>query len=287
MNYISYCLFDTKNINQRMHRDWDIHRTEIDRYWYNIPANFIINSNLYPDFKIKLYISENYTSHPLYPLLQLLGKQDNFSLNVIKTKYNNTEPTMWRMIPLWNEDTENLLCRDIDSLPTINEVKATKEFLNSDFLIHTMRTHRNHNAYPTKILAGLCGFKKEVVEHIPIKNFSDYYKKSNGGWGVDQNTLIEIFYANIADKKNLFLDSPIKTDIHDVRMNDDTGYIDFTQNDYKHELLTFIDSFTTWSGEPIDFRKDNLKQLLEFDYKECELLKNFFAENEEIKNFYL
>jgi hypothetical protein len=287
MNYISYCLFDTKNIHQRAHRDWDIHRMEQDRYWYNIPASYIINSVLYPDFKIKLYISENFTSHPLFPLLQFLDKQDNFILKVVKANYNNTEPTMWRMIPLWDDETENLLCRDIDSLPTINEIKATKEFLSSDYLIHTMRTHRNHNAYPTKILAGLCGFKKDVVNHIPIKNFIDYYKHSNGGWGVDQNTLIKIFYTDIQDKKGLFLDSPIKTETHDVRMNNECGFIDFTKNDYSHELLTFIDSFTEWAGEPIDFRKNNLQQLLNFEYKECELLKEFLEKTEEIKNFYL
>jgi hypothetical protein len=260
---------------------------EQDRYWYNIPASYILNTLLYPDFTIRLYISENYTTHPLYPFLEFLNKQDNFKLSVIKANYNNTEPTMWRMIPLWDEDTDVLLCRDIDSLPTINEIKATKEFLKSDFLIHTMRTHRNHNAHPTRILAGLCGFKKDVLKYVPVESFVDYYKFSNGGWGVDQNTLIKLFYTDIQDKKNLFLDSPIKTELHDVRMNPETGYIDFIENDYEHELLTFIDKFTQWSGEPIDFRKDNLKQLLDFDYKECEAIKSFLKQNEKIKDFYL
>lgn len=287
MNYISYCLFNTVNVNQRIHRDWDNHRMEQDRYWYNIPAMYIANSILYPDFKIVLYITENITQHPLYPLLQFLSKQDNFVLNVIEgLSYNNTEPTMYRMHPLWNEETDILLCRDIDSLPTINEVKATYSFIESNYLIHTMRTHRQHNSHATNILAGLCGFKKDVINYTDVKNFDNYYKYSSGNWGVDQNVLIEFFYNRIKDKKTLFLDSPIKTELHNVRMNNEVGFIDFRKHNYEHELLTYIDKYTQWSGEPIDFRKQ-LKGLLDFDYKECNTLKEFIENNELIKKFYL
>lgn len=288
MNVISYSLFGTKNIQQRLHRDWDIYRQEEDRYWYNIPAIYIINSIIYDDFVMKLYVSENISEHRLYPLLKELNKRDNFFLYKTDISYTNTEPTMWRMIPLWDKETDILLCRDIDSLPTINEVKATKTFIDSNYLIHTMRTHRNHNSNPTRILAGLCGFKKEVLkEVININNFSDYYKYSSGGWGCDQNTLISIFYNQVKDKKKYFMDSPIKTETHNVIGNPETSTIDYNLNNYNHEVLNFIDSYTIWSGEPIDFRKDKLKKLLEFDYKECSFIIDIIQNNDELKNFYL
>ncbi len=288
MNVISYSLFKTKNIQQRLHRDWDKYRQEEDRYWYNIPAMYIINSIIYNDFVMKVYVSENISEHRLYPLLTELNKRDNFVLYKTNIEYKNTEPTMWRMMPLWNKDTDILLCRDIDSLPTINEIKATKAFIDSDYLIHTMRTHRNHNSQPTRILAGLCGFKKNVVGTITkINKFEDYYKYSSGGWGCDQNTLISLFYEQVQDKKKHFMDSALKTEIHDVRPNELTGHLDHNLNDYQHEILDFIDAYTEWSGEPIDFRKDKLLNLLAFDYDECSFINDLFDNNEEIKKFYL
>ena len=80
---------------------------------------------------------------------------------------------MWRMIPYW-KGVDILLCRDIDSLPSINEVKATKTFIESDYSIHTMRTHTQHNSYNTRILAGLCGFKPKMIEEDIPKTFNEY-----------------------------------------------------------------------------------------------------------------
>lgn len=219
-----------------------------------------------------------------------MEKQNNFILKIIKSDYKNTEPTMWRMIPLWFNNINVLLCRDIDSLPTKNEVKATKSFIESKYLIHSIRSHRQHNSHNTRLLAGLCGFKKEVLnlEELSIyKTFIDYYKHNNSGWGCDQDTLINLFYTNIKNKKDIILDTPLKTDIHDVIPNTEISFIDYTKNEYEHEILTFIDSFTIWSGEPIDFRKDKLKQLLNFDYKECYIVKEILENNEVLKNFYL
>lgn len=279
-------MFDTLNMAQRMHRDWDMYRAETDRYWYNIPAVYVVNSLLYPDFRMELYVSEGIKQHPLFSLLLKLNKRDNFSLYVSKQKYRNTEPTMWRMIPLWKDDCDILLCRDIDSLPTKDEYKATISFIESDFLIHTMRSHRQHNSPATRMLAGLCGFKKGILPHISVSSFAEYYRRSTAGWGCDQNTLIDIFYNKIKDKKTVFLDSALKTETHDVVRNTETGYIDSGSTEYTHEVLDYIDKYTTWAGEPIDFRKEKLKSLLNFDYEPCRYMSEIL-EDEKLREFYV
>ena len=289
MKIISYSLFDTNNIHQRSHRDWDLHWEEVDRYWYNIPAMYIINSNIYNDFTINLYISESIKDHKLYSLLEALDKQDNFNLIVVDRNYSNTEPTMWRMIPVW-ENCDIVLCRDIDSLPTNKEVFATRSFIDSDFSIHNIRSHSQHNSNITNILAGLCGFKPNYIHKnniINIKDFETYYKYANPGWGCDQIALTDIFYDNIKDIKNTFLDSAITTKTHHIDKNIKTGYINFESYEYEDELLDFIDEFTVWSGEPIDFRKSKLEELLKFDYKECDIIKKILDNNSELCKFYL
>lgn len=292
MKVISYSLFKTKNINQRIHRDWDKYRLEEDRYWYNIPALYIINSIIYKDFEMRLYVSENITTHPMFSLLLELNKQDNFKMIRVKTDYNNTEPTMWRMIPFW-QDVDILLCRDIDSLPTIKEVKATMTFIDSDYLIHTMRTHRQHNSFATRVLAGLCAFKpKEIINKklidSNINNFVDYYKRSGNNWGCDQNTLIDIFYSKIEDKMKYFLDSPITTDIHKVNRHNDVGFVDFEKYELESiDILEEIDKHTEWSGEPIKFIGDKLKTILEFDYPVCKVVSDILNNDEMLKKTYL
>lgn len=287
MKVISYCLFDTVDMNQRNHRGWDIFKNDLHRYWYNIPAMYIINSIIYKEFETRVYISESITNHEIYPLLTELSKNDNFKIIKIDLKYNNTEPTMWRMMPYWDDNVEIVLCRDIDSLPSINEIKATKTFIETDYSIHTMRTHSAHNNYETRLLAGLCGFKpsKLTNEDIP-KTFDEYYNFSTLNWGCDQNTLIEFFYKRITNKQN-FLDSPISTNAHTVSLHDDVTYIDFTNYEIGIDILNYIDQYTVWSGEPIDFRGDKLSRLLEFDYKECDIVKTIMRDNPFVKNFYM
>lgn len=284
MNVISYCLFETKNISQRTHRDWDIYKMEIDRYWYNIPSVYIANNLIYPDFTMKMYISSNLENHPLYPLLNELSKQNNFMLYKSKANYNNTEPTMWRMIPYWDKDTDILLCRDIDSLPTMNEVAITRQFMESQYLIHTMRTHKHHTNHNTSILAGLCGFKpKQLSDIISVKSFQEYFGFSNGRWGCDQDTLIEIFYDRI-DKEKYFLDSPISTNIHNVPKKSGVGYLDIDTLKIKDdEFIKYIDSLTVWSGEPIDSRGEKLKELMKYDNG---VINNIFDKYEKIREFY-
>lgn len=287
MNCISYCLFTPLNKDEKFHREWDDFRTQNNRYWFNIPALFVVNSILYPDFKIKLFISKSISSHPLFPLLKELDKQDNFETIIIEKGYKNTEPTMWRMIPLWDKTTSILLCRDIDSIPTEMEVNVTRQFIDSTFLIHTIRSHRQHNNSLTRMLAGLSGFKKDCLRLIKIKSFEEYYQSSSEKWGCDQDTLIKYFYSKVRKKRKYFLDSALSTNIHKVKKNWRTGSLNYVKVDENQKIYDVIDSHTKWSGQPIDFRKNKLIELLQLGYPQCELISSILNSNNILRSFYL
>lgn len=255
MNVISYCLFK-KLINQS-HRDWDLYRNEEERYWYNIPLMVLVNKLAYPDFTIKIYVSNNITSDYKFNLLLELEKLNLIKIIVVDVEYNSTQPSMFRLIPYFDTDTDYLLCRDIDSLPKIDEILQTYEFLKSKYVIHTMRSHRQHNAINTRMLAGLCGFNVKSCRNygfLPYSDFSEYYSiNSNDLWGCDQNALIRFFYLNIVDKKGLFLDSPLKTDIHNVLPFNDVAQLPSSGN-IDDTILIEVDKLSIWAGEPIDSR---------------------------------
>ena len=121
---ISYCFFTPKNLHKEM-RFWDLYNT-YDRYWYNIPALMAVNSIIYPNAKIKIHLSEEIKSNPLFEILDKISENmSNVELVFMPYEYTNTEPTMWRYKPLFDKESDVVLCRDIDSLPNEDEIKST------------------------------------------------------------------------------------------------------------------------------------------------------------------
>src|SRR3954469_14274284 len=141
--YVSYSLF-TQKARHGMHRWWDAHEHEQDRYWYNVPFLPIVNGLFYPGSITRVHVDPSTRNHSLYPMLKRLS--DRGLLEVIECGYpfQNTEPTFWRLQPIWSADYDLVLCRDIDSLPNTREAQATLAFAASPFLIQAMRTHFLH-----------------------------------------------------------------------------------------------------------------------------------------------
>src|SRR5512133_3508480 len=103
MNMISTVLFGTQT-----------------RYWYTLLTSMIANLELYKR-SVRLYIAADVRSHPISGILDNLS--DNLPIQVfeIPGAYTATEPSMWRLRPLWESSIEHdfsFLCRDIDSVPT-------------------------------------------------------------------------------------------------------------------------------------------------------------------------
>jgi len=290
MNIISYSFFEPKIIHR--HRDWDKFNKS-DRYWYNIPALIAINSLVYPDFKIKFHISENILNNKLYVLFKECVKKYNIEVEVIKRDYINTEPTIWRYKPLIEKECEILLCRDIDSIPTTDEILATYYFIGNDkYDVTTIRSHKNHKIPQTIMLAGLCSFRpKNINLNYDFDKFLNTFSKSN--WGIDQNFLIHTFTNDINFTKTKFLDSRLNSRNHQIENPliecdsfDEKYYKDNVDVVLSNTILNLLDSYTEWPGEPIDIRGEKLISLLKEDnslHKMLEILEG----DEILKDFYL
>ena len=142
----------------------------------------------------------------------------------------------------------------------------------------------------TRILAGLCGFKPLQIEFLG-DNFDSYYESvKDVGYGVDQDSIIEIFDRKdwLADN---FLDCSISTDKHTVG----TALFPCTQRtekDYQHKcdhdiMFDIINERVDWAGEPTDFRGAITDRLLQLRYKEFKTLKEIFDNvSKPVKKFY-
>lgn len=190
MNIISYSLFGDRLL-----------------YWRLIPLLIVANETFFPDFKMRFHVLSEIEQHPIYPLLKTLSEKTTMvELKIIEKPYKGLEPTIWRMMPLWDPDVHYLFSRDLDSLPCSEEIRAIRVFIKSGLLVHGIRSHPAHDI---RLLAGLCGFKcPELVRKLGI-SFERYMSSNrshkDGRRGCDQE-LLQIFFSGFIDQS---LDSPI------------------------------------------------------------------------------
>lgn len=287
MNIISYSFFEPKQIyNDRF---WDKFNNK-DRYWYNIPAMVLLNKLIYPDFDITIHISSNVKENPLFEILAKLESIGIVNLVEIDREYSGTEPTLWRYKPLLDKSCDILLCRDIDSLPTNDEIRSTIFFINSEYKVSTIRSHTNHTTPSTIILAGLCGFRPKSI-NLPIK-FEELINMK-GNWGLDQSFLINSFIKDQEWTSVNFLDSKLSSVSHKVRNPlirctsfDESYYRENVKLEIDDKILKLLDKSTSWSGEPIDFRKGKLEELIDMKV-EFGYMRDIINSNDKLKSFYL
>ena len=288
MNYISYSLFGKK-----------------ERYWFPVPYVIIANRIIYPNFDIIFYVSKDATEHIGFQMLSLLSRMDTrIKVEVISSPYINTEPATWRMRPLWYDDADFVLCRDLDAAPTTFEVKASYYFINSrKYAIHGIRSYYTHS---TPLMAGLCGFNVPLLRgmRMLVPSFEEYvnYGKAynvncpDWAWGSDQELLRKYFFQRrrcLASMKST-LDTPVGSapkNIGGFRFqrakkekydNVDLSFIEYP------EVLSIGDSIHhDFIASPFtSITKDDLCKVLELDSNISMAVREIIRSNQRIKTLY-
>ena len=286
---LSYCLFDPFNIH--VHRTWDEHNLDKTRYWFNIPALYITNKVLYPDYEMKIFINNSLTYNPLFKLLEKL----DITIEEVDLKFTNTsEPMMWRLIPIWDGNYDCVFLRDIDSIPNYQEYVSTTYFAKSKFAIQTLRSHENHyHEMGCDILGGLCGFKPSKIEHKP-KSFKEYYEsRMDMPWAQDQFMLSHTFIQQQSPLflETNFLDCPIDNQKRKAPFPHSVIPYSLFKNEekdlIKRKVLSIVkeSSLADWAGQPCDARGEVLNKFLELDCDASRLVKETL-DDKVLKDFY-
>jgi len=94
--------------------------------------------------------------------------------------------------------------------------------------------------------------------------------------------------------KDRFLDSPLSNRDHRVGnplipcvSHREDFYREQIKLDVKDELISILDRFTVWAGEPVDIRGDKLRELLSIGYDEFKIISEIINSNDQLKDFYL
>ena len=282
MNIISYSLFG-----------------EDRSYFYPLPYIIAANSIIYSGFKNVIYIHKQSLDIDLSIFLKELQilKPDILELKIIDCPYKNLQPTLWRMMPLWDKNVDILLCRDVDSATTSMEAKSVYTFMRSDYMIHGIRSYKLHS---TKLMAGLCGFKCNTIRNecnFLTKSFDDYVEYCRGinpdfTWGCDQKILDYFFYKN-NHMDNKTFDDPVQTAPLNVsgfcpgridrRIIENTD-LSFIENKQALDIGDTVHDFIASPFKRIE--KYHIHKMLDINCDNCKCIKDIILKHENTKIFW-
>ena len=122
--------------------------------------------------------------------------------------------------------------------------------------------------------------------------YYSHFKSSH--WGLDQNSLINLFVRDQNWISNCFLDSPINSDSHKIgnclipatSLNESFYRQNVKIDDIPSEVLDILNVETKWAGEPTNLRGDKLRNLLNMDIHKFNLMRDIIESDDELKNFY-
>lgn len=271
------------------------------RYWYTVLPAIIANLELYPGWSIRLHTTKDALQHPSSDILHKLASAlpDRFQVYSFLDAYQDQEPSMWRMRPLWDTNVDRFLCRDVDSVPSTHEIQAVRIWLRSN---HSIQSIRSYHLHTTLLMAGLCGFHNPPLQILrdQVPTFDDYvdiYKKHssnpNFAWGCDQE-MLKMMFGGILPQ---ILDFPIGdcpyhcAPISHVKKEDTYAESLF---DLHQGLLEICDGITRipwgefegFAGRPHGDFRPYLAKILDLPLETCQITKQIFHDNPSIKSFY-
>lgn len=184
MNIISYALFGYNQKNEGF---------DFNTYLRGFMINVRLARLIYPDFQIRLHLDKN-----TYTAFKSLFDSLPIQLEIL-----NEEPLckamLWRMKPLFDENVEVVLCRDLDSPITYREAQAVKYWMNKDKAAHAITDSVSHDV---PMLGGMIGFKRRYFKDYT--GFSSWDEMVNGSGldyskkGTDQTMLTNKVYPCFA-----------------------------------------------------------------------------------------
>lgn len=118
----------------------------------------------FPDWSVRIYHDDTVPQTTL-DALSLFGH-----VKLIKV-HDRTYGMFWRFRPLFEDNLEAVMIRDLDSRITWRDARCVKEWLESPYRLSVIRDHEEH--YKVPILGGLFGMKGGPLpcELLQVMNF--------------------------------------------------------------------------------------------------------------------
>ena len=162
-----------------------------EKYCKGLLKNLECIQNIFSDFLVWVYIGDNVNEKTISDI----SKFEN--TKIIFTNEKGHINKFFRFFPIDNTNVEICIVRDADSRIYDRDVSCIKDFFNSEKLFHIIRDHPNHHTW--KIMAGMWGIKKGLVDNIKILYEKWKEQKSIIDFWDDQIFLSDILHPLVKD----------------------------------------------------------------------------------------
>jgi len=263
-----------------------------DKRWVDLTYAIVANSVIYPEFVSRFYLHESEKSHRFYPLIVFLANAfpKLVEIEIITEPIVGTKLTCYRVKPVWEDDIDILLCRDLDHITNTVERKSVEWFMwHIKSLMHSIRSYRLHTV---PYMAGLCSFRCQDVKSRIIKialTFQDYLNWGTKNvayckdwrWGCDQAILRDFFGACGFYKDSMDcpqFDAPLKLHNYPALLVKENTYANVVPLKCNIAALNFCNSIApSFTGQAYDAQPSQVTELAKIANNEI---------SNEIKKFY-
>lgn len=263
MKVISYSLFGYSS-------DTEKNCFEFKTYLRGVMINFRMNSIIYPEWRMFLIIGEETYNSIYKKYFDYMVMNFGMIIKVMPEDSPLCTKMLWRLLPLYEDKVEKLLCRDLDSIATYREAQAVKQWESEEKILHCITDSISHNI---PMLGGMIGFdvrlfilKSDFRSWAHIFNLSKKYNMNKKG--SDQTLINEHIYPKLNYSatehfvKGIKHDKPeingrhydinenIELDINPElkKSNETCGHIG-SAGYYEIELFKFLRDFDTMKDE--------------------------------------
>lgn len=154
------------------------------KYYYGLQNNIKFIQCRFPSALIHIWFGSDVEESHL-----------NFSMKNVKIfrlKITGYKVPVYRFFSIDEPGIDIVFSRDCDSMISEREIKFINEFIESQYLLHTIRDHRGHHMM---FMAGLFGIKKKILKTKLRDICLDLFIKLQDTYILDQ-LILQIIFSN-------------------------------------------------------------------------------------------
>lgn len=129
------------------------------RYQPYLPAAIRAHHNLFRGWVYRIYHDHLLDAGPYGRALRALAERGLVELSFVSSEIMIEKALLWRMLPLWDDEVERFILRDIDMVACYRERRIEEVWIRSGLAVHSLSDRKGHHEWPA--LNGMMGF------HVP------------------------------------------------------------------------------------------------------------------------
>ena len=125
------------------------------RFFLNmLPMVVHAHSVTFPDFELRIHHDDRVMEFEYFHAMEEMNAEGLLRLVPMGPAKRLCSSMLWRLCPIWDEDVEYVVCRDVDSLPMHRDRKMIQDFMDSGATAHLILDSESHGG----LMGGMTAF---------------------------------------------------------------------------------------------------------------------------------